>query len=89
MAREDSGHPTFTIRAAPSGGSKLTADCAAKHCTPSLHLARQVPGDPAARLRQFLTTHAIKVLKVAGSRASKEPDAANFVAQVLTLALTT
>jgi hypothetical protein len=39
--------------------------------------------DAAARLRSWLTEHDIKVLNVAGNRASQAPGIAAFVAAVL------
>ena len=76
----------FTVGPALTGGSKLTAECATKHGKPWLHLARVAPGDPARRLREFLATHGVKVLNVAGPPASKEPEVAKFVEGVLTRA---
>ena len=73
----------FTIGAVLTGGSKLTTEFAARHGKPRLHLAKEALGDPAARLREFLAAHAVKVLNVAGSRASKEPEVAAFVSGVL------
>jgi hypothetical protein len=74
----------FTVWPDPTGGSKLTADCATKHGKPWLHFARVAAGDPAARLREFLAAHAVKVLNVAGARASKEPEVAAFTTAILT-----
>lgn len=87
--RDSDATVIFTVRSELTGGSKLTAECAAQHGKPWLHLAKAAGGDPAPVLRDFLAAHAVKVLNVAGSRASKEPDVAKFVAQVLTSVLNT
>ena len=81
--RDSDATVIFTIGATLTGGSKLTAEFAARHGKPWLHLPEDAPGDPAGRLHDFLATHAVKVLNVAGSRASKEPDVAKFVEGVL------
>jgi hypothetical protein len=39
--------------------------------------------DPAKALREFMVSNQVKVLNVAGSRASKEPDVTAFVTLVL------
>ena len=81
--RDSDATVIFTIGAVLTGGSKLTAEFAAKHRKPWLHSAHESPGDAAALLRAFLDRHAVKVLNIAGSRASKEPDVAEFVRAVL------
>lgn len=81
--RDSDATVIFTVRSGLTGGSKLTVECAAQHGKPWLHLSEESPGNPAARLREFLTTHRIKVLNVAGSRASKEPGVAAFICRVL------
>jgi hypothetical protein len=82
--RDSDATVIFTIEPELTGGCRLTAEFAAKHGKPWLHLAETTPGDPARRLREFLATDAVKVLNVAGSRASKEPEVAKFVERVLT-----
>jgi len=49
-----------------------------KHKKPNLHLCA---GDKAAaeKLRAFVEEHRVKVLNVAGPRASKEPGVGDFV----------
>ena len=79
----------FTISGALTGGSKRTAEFASKHGKPWIHLSAQAVGDKAPELlRAFIVQHGIRVLNVAGPRASKEPDVAEFVTATLTLALT-
>jgi hypothetical protein len=85
--RDSDATVIFTVGPELTGGSKLTPDCAAKHGKPWLHLATAASCDPARRLREFLATHAVRVLNVAGSRASKEPEVAVFTSAVLAAVL--
>jgi hypothetical protein len=56
-----------------TGGSRLTHAIAERLGKPCLHVAR---GDiDVARVRDFLARHCVRVLNVAGPRASKEADA--------------
>lgn len=73
----------FTLTAELSGGSKKTQDYAKKHGKPVLHLSRAIPGNHGRVLNSFLVAHQVKVLNVAGSRGSKEPEVAAFVGEVL------
>ena len=58
-----------------------------KHHKPLLHLhAGDV--EPGIRLVNFIAHHGIKILNVAGPRASGEPQIGAFVKQVLDAALT-
>lgn len=56
-------------------GSAPTADFARRHRKPWLHLRLDETGDSEAvgLLREFVREHEIRVLNVAGSRASTEP----------------
>lgn len=82
--RDSDGTVIFTVAALLSGGSALTRKLALQHGKPCLHLARLAEGDNApARLREFIRQHQIKVLNVAGPRASTEPEAAGFATTVL------
>ena len=65
-----------------TGGSKKTEDFAKKHKKPCLHLRPQLE-TPSWSLAQFLEYHKIKVLNVAGTRGSKEPEVGAFVKKVL------
>lgn len=76
--RDSDGTAIFTIDRALSGGSRLTAEEAARLGKPWIHLV-QGAGCPAERLRAFLDEHRIRVLNVAGSRASREPGVSRFV----------
>jgi len=73
--------------AALTGGSKKTADLARKYGKPCLHLSAGKTVDPVEELRAFIQSNGIKVLNVAGSRASKEPGVGNFVIDVLSQVL--
>lgn len=59
-----------------TGGSKLTIDLAQKHCRPFLHLdLKSISMSYASRmLSSWLTDNGIKVLNVAGTRGSKDPE---------------
>jgi hypothetical protein len=63
------------------GGSRLTRSIAAKLGKPCLHFAREdVDG---AGVRGFLLRHGVRVLNVAGPRASKEPGVYAFAFDLL------
>lgn len=86
--RDTDGTVIFIVNATLSGGSKRTAKFAQKHAKPCLHLSAQDGGDKAQQeLRVFMRQHGIKVLNVAGSRASKEPEVGAFVVETLKRAL--
>jgi hypothetical protein len=78
------GTVVLSIAARLTGGSKKTVEMAHKHHKPVLHLSREAgPSMPQQKLLCFLRKHRIKILNVAGPRASKEPEVAGFVKQVL------
>jgi hypothetical protein len=81
--------PSSRSRRSLTGGSKKTADLAAKHHKPWIHLHRRSGGydGPEPLLLQFLSEHNIETLNVAGTRASKEPDVYKFVKYTLERAL--
>ncbi len=82
--RDSEGTVIFGIASRLSGGSRRTQELADKHGKPCLHLSKEIHGqDAALLLRTFVDKHRIKVLNVAGPRASKEPDVADFVNAVL------
>jgi hypothetical protein len=82
--RDSDGTVIFSILPGLAGGSKLTADLAEELGKPWLHLSEVHDGPSAvARLRAFLSDHAIRVLNVAGPRASNEPAVARFVIETL------
>jgi hypothetical protein len=65
-----------------SGGSKKTAEFAGEHKKPCLHLCAR-DKSVAERLKAFIEEHRVKILNVAGPRASKEPGLGEFVAGML------
>jgi hypothetical protein len=83
-ARDSGGTVVFSTGKVLTGGSKKTVALAHKHGRPVLHLSK-ADGVPAAgaALRHFIGEHGIKVLNVAGPRASKEPEVGAFVKAVL------
>ncbi len=87
-ARDSDGTVVFSIAALLTGGSKETVDLARQHRKPVLHLWRDGGlSSPEQALRRFIRDNDIRVLNVAGPRASKEPEVAAFVTQVLEEAL--
>ncbi len=78
----------FSSRPQIRGGTALTARLAEEHKRPLLHLhAGLSPSEAAARLDKFLAEHQVRVLNVAGPRASHDPEIAAFVQDVLTRSL--
>jgi hypothetical protein len=84
-ARDSDGTVIFTMAAALSGGSKRTAEFAAKHRKPWIHLAQRASSyeSPARLLQQFVEENSVQVLNVAGTRGSKEPDVWRFAYETL------
>jgi hypothetical protein len=76
----------FTLGEKLDGGSKRTAEFAAKLHKPYLHVWRRSSPSLIAR---FLYQHCVKVLNVAGKRESSAPGISGFVDQFLTAALDT
>ena len=76
--RDSDATVLFSIEPTLTGGSKRTVEFARKHNKPWLHLCA---GDNAApeKLSAFVEKHGVKVLNVAGPRASKEPGVGEFV----------
>lgn len=68
-----------------TGGSKLTRDLAAKHNKPHLHidLTKNSVTYSAELIKMWLADYGIKILNVAGSRASGDPDIYDAVSKVL------
>jgi CheY-like chemotaxis protein len=87
--RDSDGTVIFTIADCLNGGSRKTAQFTRKLGKPCLHLSAKRPGfDHAAALRCFIKQHRLKVLNVAGPRASDEPMIGKFVTKTLRTALT-
>jgi hypothetical protein len=72
----------FSIQPNLRGGSKRTMEFARAHKKPNLHLCA---GDKAAaeKLKAFTEEHRVKILNVAGPRASNEPGVGEFVNRAL------
>jgi Circularly permutated YpsA SLOG family len=70
--RDSDATVLFSIEPTLSGGSKRTMEFARKHKKPWLHLCA---ADSAAadKLKAFTEEHRVKILNVAGPRASNEP----------------
>jgi Circularly permutated YpsA SLOG family len=76
--RDSDATVLFSIESTLTGGSFKTVEFARKHQKPCTHLCA---GDKTAAntLRGFVEKHGVKVLNVAGPRASKEPGVGEFV----------
>lgn len=72
--RDSDGTVIFTLRSELMGGSLHTQEFARGYNKPFLHLSCSIASHPALSLSAFLRNHHIKVLNVAGSRESEEPD---------------
>jgi hypothetical protein len=81
---DSDGTVVFSIAAALTGGSKKTVQFAHKHQKPVLHVSRsRGPVSREMEQVQFIREHHIRVLSVAGLRASREPEVAAFVKATL------
>jgi hypothetical protein len=70
----------MTLRAQLTGGTRLTRQYAERLGRPCLHV---VPGNEwTDKVKGFLETHAIRILNVAGPRASSAPGIEQFVQEV-------
>jgi hypothetical protein len=87
--RDSDATVIFTISSQLSGGSKRTAEFAAKHHKPWIHLAREAAtiDGPAPILQRFVQEKGVQVLNIAGTRGSKEPDVWRFAYETLEKAL--
>ena len=82
--RDSDGTVIFTMRSELTGGSKRTAGFAVKHRKACLHLhAGETVEHCAQRLAEFIRANGIRILNVAGSRGSKEPEVGAIVRAVL------
>ncbi len=86
--RDSDGTVILTLSDTLSGGSLSTAERARALGKPCLHLSARADGGGAAeKLRRFVGDHAVRVLNVAGPRASGEPGVDHFVRTTLDAAL--
>lgn len=82
--RDSDGTVIFSIAPELTGGSKLTAQLAARLGKPCLHLSQQTHGHIAVKqLREFVQRHNTRILNIAGPRASHEPAVPRFVLETL------
>ena len=71
----------FSLAPLLTGGSKLTQEFCIRYRKPCLHIHPEL--DAVKLACEFLKRYPIKVLNIAGSRASKEPGIAEFVSLIL------
>jgi putative molybdenum carrier protein len=76
--RDSDATVLFSILPALSGGSKRTMEFARKYKKPWLHLHPGI-SEAADKLRVFVQENSVKLLNVAGPRASGEPKVGQFV----------
>jgi hypothetical protein len=82
--RDSDGTVIFSIAPKLFGGSEFTAEVAKRLNKPCLHISKSVvPHTGAKRLKDFVLRNHIRVLNVAGPRASNEPNVAQFVHETL------
>jgi hypothetical protein len=81
--RDSDGTVIFSIRKHLSANSFETLEFATKHRKPYLHLSAVFKEHAASELRKWMQQNDIRVLNVAGPRASKEPEVAEFVITTL------
>lgn len=86
--RDSDGTVVFSIAEHLTGGSLKTLELAIKHRKPHLHLSAASKASAASELKQWIQQNHIRVLNLAGPRASKEPKVADFVIATLDAALT-
>jgi hypothetical protein len=83
--RDSGGTVVFTLAKEVTGGSLRTINFAKKHKKPWVHISKSGPvsTEPALLLQNFIDTHGIEILNVAGSRESKEPGLHRWVMKVI------
>ena len=82
--RDTDGTVIISMKESLAGGSLLTVNSARRLKKPLLHICQKLhSADAAERLKAFVGKNKIRVLNVAGPRASEEPTLARFVEQVL------
>jgi hypothetical protein len=77
----------FSVGKRLSGNSFETMEFATKHRKPYLHLSAIFKEHAVSELKQWMRENHVRVLNVAGPRASKEPELAAFVITTLDQAL--
>jgi hypothetical protein len=79
--RDSDATVIFSLARRLTGGSRLTRDLAARYGKPFLHLHPALASGQL--LREFLERHRIRVLNVAGPRASGEAGIGGYVQRIL------
>jgi len=81
--RDSDATVIFSIKPILSGGSLATKDLAAAHKKPCLHLSQSCSiTENAENLRKFLKEHNVRILNIAGPRASGEHEIDALVSNV-------
>jgi len=84
--RDSDATVILSLKPLLGGGSQKTLEFARRQKRPCLVLSRANSGtDAAARLSRFVRENQVRVLHVAGPRASEEPGVSTFVKEVLNL----
>jgi hypothetical protein len=81
--RDSNGTVIFSVGKRLSGNSAEALEFAIKHRKPYLHLSAVFKDNAAQKLKKWIQQNNIRVLNVAGPRASKEPKVAEFVIATL------
>jgi len=85
--RDSDGTVIFSVGKRLSGNSAETLEFAVQHRKPYVHLSSVFKDNAAQKLKKWIQQNNIRVLNVAGPRASKEPKVAEFVLTTLDGAL--
>jgi Circularly permutated YpsA SLOG family len=85
-ARDSDATVLFSIEPTLTGGSLKTMELARRHGKPCLHVCAG-GANAVGTLKVFVREHGVKVLNVAGPRASEEPGVGEFVRKTLEKAL--
>ena len=85
--RDSDGTVIFSVGKRLSGTSYETMEFAIKHRKPYLHLSAVFKDHAASKLNKWMEESSIRVLNVAGPRASNEPEVAGLVITTLDAAL--
>jgi hypothetical protein len=88
--RDSDATLVVTINRRASGGTGLTLGACRQFGKPCLHLSAETTPDVATaadQLVQFVQTHQVQRLNVAGPRATQEPEVGAFVHALLAAAL--
>jgi hypothetical protein len=81
--RDSDGTVIFRVGKHLSGGSLKTLEFAIKHRKPHLNVSAACKDQAGQELKKWIQQNKIRVLNVAGPRASKEPPVAEFVTSIL------